>query len=508
LLDRNQAFYRAGKALLKSVKHNSIPGIKKALATGALFTVTDKQGQGPLHRAALYGHIESVEYLLGNQPIGSCPVNILNRQGMTTLYVACANGQWRIVDYLLAQGADVNAVDHQGRTIMHHAIEQDDEVTVTYLFTQASLKNKVNLNQQDKKGRAPLHYAVYTENKSISLLLLQYGANSLIKDKQGDLPLDLAYRCGNPSIIAFLKNKQTSRAILPLYSEENWVIVRIWKRQEIMSLGHVSLQTPHLYASFWPENYSLTDGIKSVRGVNADTPEGDIQREGYRKPDVTIVLYSLDLQKIKEMFQAFLNGEKLWALKGRNKFAPDAQSCSGLVYDLLIAGGIKQLVGVNWLMSHVVTTPMEIAKLAQQAKQAELEKYPDTLHFVPPLVDPTQKPIDIKQEDYDALLKKMLLEFRAEIKKDIEQRFEEQQRLHQAQRESDDLRWEVERSKQKEKLNEQAMSMEMRFVQLRQGVAIPSAFFPPLPAALPQLNNLGEKEKDKEKESEVHLQAN
>lgn len=74
-------------------------------------------------------------------------------------------------------------------------------------------------------------------------------------------------------------------------------------------------------------------------------PEGDIKNEG-RQPDVTIHLYSLDVNAINAEYRKFrLSGCK-WSIWGSSFFKNEGtQNCSGLTLYLLKCGGIENLIG-------------------------------------------------------------------------------------------------------------------------------------------------------------------
>jgi hypothetical protein len=71
---------------------------------GDLVHATDHMGATPLHLAVLEGHVEVVEYLLGE---GS-PPNATEAHGLTPLHYAVLRGHEEIVGLLLAAGADAN----------------------------------------------------------------------------------------------------------------------------------------------------------------------------------------------------------------------------------------------------------------------------------------------------------------------------------------------------------------------------------------------------------------
>jgi ankyrin repeat protein len=71
----------------------------------------------PLHLAVLHNHKDMVEYLLAQ----GANVNAKTSTGITPLHEAAQNGNKEITQLLLEHAANVNAVDNQGWTAMARA---------------------------------------------------------------------------------------------------------------------------------------------------------------------------------------------------------------------------------------------------------------------------------------------------------------------------------------------------------------------------------------------------
>ena len=63
------------------------------------------------------------------------------------------------------------------------------------------LENGKDPNACDERGRSCLHIAATTGNENLAKLLLLHGANSMIRDKQGNIPL---HYCGHRDILLLL----------------------------------------------------------------------------------------------------------------------------------------------------------------------------------------------------------------------------------------------------------------------------------------------------------------
>lgn len=69
-------------------------------------------GMTPLHRACYNGHVESVEFLLSN----GADINAKDTVDWTPLHRACFNEELDCVKILITHGADINVKDSNGET--------------------------------------------------------------------------------------------------------------------------------------------------------------------------------------------------------------------------------------------------------------------------------------------------------------------------------------------------------------------------------------------------------
>ena len=60
-----------------------------------------------------------------------------------------------IVSHMLDNGSDVNKEDEEGRTALHHAVSQSNDMMVNAL-----LENGADINKQNKEGQTALFQAV------------------------------------------------------------------------------------------------------------------------------------------------------------------------------------------------------------------------------------------------------------------------------------------------------------------------------------------------------------
>ncbi|XP_063155265.1 oxysterol-binding protein-related protein 1 isoform X2 [Candoia aspera] len=169
-------------------------------------------GWTPLHLACYFGHTSVVKDLL---EVGA-DVNVLNDMGDTPLHRAAFTGRKEVVMLLLECDADTSIVNGNGQTAkevthnkeiqeMLEAVERTQERKLEELLlraaregetgTLAALLNRSNppdINCTDQMGNTPLHCAAYRAHKHCALKLLKCGADTKIKNKNGQTPLALA----------------------------------------------------------------------------------------------------------------------------------------------------------------------------------------------------------------------------------------------------------------------------------------------------------------------------
>jgi cytohesin len=143
------------RALFAAADAGNIEAVKQHLAAGTDVNAKNilRLGRTPLHQAAWDGHKEIVELLITN----SANVDALDRYRETPLHAATDEGHKEIAELLIANGADVDG--------------------------------KYNTNY---KTKTPLHYAAGEGHKEIIELLIANGADVDVKTPSQNTALDLA----------------------------------------------------------------------------------------------------------------------------------------------------------------------------------------------------------------------------------------------------------------------------------------------------------------------------
>ena len=129
-------------------------------------------------------------------------INLPNREGQTFLMLAAFNGHTELCDYLIKNGAHVEARDKSGRTALMYASTGPFVTTVKML-----LDNGANVNSVGHAEKwTSLMNAAAEGQLEIVKLLLKYGADKNLKDVDGDTAESFALQKNHLEVLNFLKN--------------------------------------------------------------------------------------------------------------------------------------------------------------------------------------------------------------------------------------------------------------------------------------------------------------
>jgi ankyrin repeat protein len=162
-----------------------------------------EHGYTPLHTVVIAGGITAVvEFLLANK----ADVNAKDDHGWTPLRYAVNLGDRGVAELLLSHHADIDARDDHDGTALHVVAWSAPEGMVEFL-----LANKADVNAKDDMGRTPLHYAAAYGKAETVQELLDHKADVNAKDKNGMTPLAMAENKGQKEIAGMLRQYGAGR---------------------------------------------------------------------------------------------------------------------------------------------------------------------------------------------------------------------------------------------------------------------------------------------------------
>ena len=148
--------------------------------------IRDGWNAAPLHYACSEGHLNIVQYLV----IKGADVNAVDQHKNHCIHFAAKAGHLQIVQYLIEkQNVDKDVNGCENWTPLHMACWNDQIDIIEYL-----LSNGADLEAKDINGQTPLHIAAYWNQYNAVSYLVGIGANKNAKNNKGKLPYDLTNR--------------------------------------------------------------------------------------------------------------------------------------------------------------------------------------------------------------------------------------------------------------------------------------------------------------------------
>lgn len=146
----------------------------------------------PLQAAVANSHKEIAEFLIANGADLNAKLT-----GGTALHSAAVNGEKKLVELLIANGAEIDARNLADSTplcaVMFWSREQIDHDSI-HAVAKVLIEKGADVNAGTQGGLAPLHFAAGWASKKTVQLLLSAGADINSRSDSGDTPLNIACR--------------------------------------------------------------------------------------------------------------------------------------------------------------------------------------------------------------------------------------------------------------------------------------------------------------------------
>jgi ankyrin repeat protein len=162
--DPNARGQNGEPVLLIAAREGSMATVDALLAGNADVNLASPVGNTAIMAAAISGKLEIVKKLRARGAV-------IDGRGWTPLIYAATGGHDAIVAYLLAEGANINAVSPNGTSALMMAVREGKGSTVSLLIAKGA-----DVNVRNDSGATALAWAVRGNEKDMAAALRRAGA--------------------------------------------------------------------------------------------------------------------------------------------------------------------------------------------------------------------------------------------------------------------------------------------------------------------------------------------
>jgi ankyrin repeat protein len=174
-----------------AVAKGNIQIVEQLLKSSADSNVATNNWSTPIHLAALNKQIDMIQLLVEY----GAQIDQPKKCGKTILQQAVLDRDGNLVKKLIDLGASLFTIDEDNNNILHLAIMSGLFDIIPELLSKFEVGKSI-VNQQNINGKTLLHLAAEQGSESTTLLLLEHGADHMVRDGKGQLPADLAQMKG------------------------------------------------------------------------------------------------------------------------------------------------------------------------------------------------------------------------------------------------------------------------------------------------------------------------
>ena len=195
-IDAQNANKETALHLALQTKQESV--IKAILDSNPEIVSKDSNGNTPLHLSILLNNYEIIEAILKHCKQNLKLVNSVNRQNCTPLHLSVDNGDYKVTELLLRSNVDIYCQDHEGRTVLHHAVKIADSVKRYLMFDELIKFEEITFSTdrlctiKDSNGNTPFSLAYAMSDHDIVTRLLEIPSVLKVTNESQQTPIHLA----------------------------------------------------------------------------------------------------------------------------------------------------------------------------------------------------------------------------------------------------------------------------------------------------------------------------
>jgi ankyrin repeat protein len=209
--------------LIKAINQNNIDIVFSivdyCISNKIDLNINDVDGETPLTLSYKKNYYNIFRYL-----VEYLDINRPDSNGNTVLYYAIGKNDVDTINEIISVGGDVNFINVKGDSTLDYALNTSNSSVVRELIE----KGDMMLNQKNNQGQTPLITIINSnrfsdyEKESITRLLITFGANIHMTDKEGNTPLIYAIINTCPMVLrlllkfgsnVYLKNRSGKNAL-------------------------------------------------------------------------------------------------------------------------------------------------------------------------------------------------------------------------------------------------------------------------------------------------------
>lgn len=170
--------------------------VETLIGAGADIEASDENGFTALYEAIDKGMSNTAARLidLGSDPFAETSCHF------TPIQNAALKADQFVLSHLIETGrADACMRFYEGKTLLHSAIESCDPWMIDWLVA-----NGADVNQVSDNGESALHVAAWLGKEEIIMLLLYHEADTAVRTTEGYLPINIACQEGHTGVVEML----------------------------------------------------------------------------------------------------------------------------------------------------------------------------------------------------------------------------------------------------------------------------------------------------------------